>query len=428
MYEKFNVVGVSYHHSPLEVREFLSLTEADGRTLMQNVREILGVEEAMVISTCNRTEIYYSGDSELTSQIASLLMHSKGLSTHDKIRDYFKSLHGKDAVNHLYEVALGLDAKVLGDIQISNQIKRAYQASADEQMAGPFLHRLMHAIFYANKRVVQETAFRDGAASTSYASVDLTEGFIVNFRAPKILVLGLGEIGEDVAGNLVDVQAEITLANRTYAKSQELAEKYGFHSLTLESALENILKYDVVISSASVGSPIINAGMFAQAGMTMKLLIDLSVPRSIDHEIENIHGVILYNIDQIEEKTTEIQQRRKEAITDVRQIMLESIAELENWAQEMEVSPTIKKLKQALEDIRTEELSRYLKHADEEQAKLLDKVTKSMLQKVLKLPVLQLKAACKRGEAETLVEVLNDLFNLENQPLLDEKSDKQSQA
>jgi glutamyl-tRNA reductase len=141
----------------------------------------------------------------------------------------------------------------------------------------------------------------------------------------------------------------------------------------------------------------------------------------MDPEIDTIDGIILYNVDQIEEQTSGIIERRRAAITEVELILDETIEEFKNWSLEMEVSPTIKKLKKALEEIRKEEIARYVGKITEVEQDLIDKVTKSIVQKVIKLPVLQLKAACKRGEAETLVEVLNDLFNLEKDELTPKK-------
>ena len=152
--------------------------------------------------------------------------------------------------------------------------------------------------------------------------------------------------------------------------------------------------------------------------MAQILFLVLAFPRSIDSELDTIDGIILYNIDQIEEQTYGIIERRRVAIKEVEQILDETIEELKNWSLEMEVSPTIKRLKKALEGIRKEEISRYMGKITEVEQELMDKVTKSIVQKVIKLPVLQLKAACKRGEAETLVEVLNDLFNLEKDELI----------
>ena len=419
MYESLKVVGLSHDSSPIAIRESVAFSENESRNFLDRMREILGVEEALILSTCNRTEIYYTSDLDLSNAILNLLKIEKGID--HGIDSYFWNKENLPALRHLFRVALGLEAKVLGDIQISNQVKKAYQCSADQHLSGPFFHRLMHTIFYANKRVVQETVFRDGAASVSYACVGLVQQFIQNFSDPKILVLGLGEIGRDVADNMEEMNASITLSNRNALTTHALAKQYGYEVLPFEELLKNIAKFDVIISSVQVPKPIIMKDHIPEQLLSQKLFVDLAVPRSMDSELDTIDGIILYNVDQIEEQTSGIIERRRAAITEVELILDETIEEFKNWSLEMEVSPTIKKLKKALEEIRKEEIARYVGKITEVEQDLIDKVTKSIVQKVIKLPVLQLKAACKRGEAETLVEVLNDLFNLEKDELTSKK-------
>ena len=419
MYESLKVVGLSHDSSPIAIRESVAFSENESRNFLDRMREILGVEEALILSTCNRTEIYYTSDLDLSNAILNLLKIEKGID--HGIDSYFWNKENLPALRHLFRVALGLEAKVLGDIQISNQVKKAYQCSADQHLSGPFFHRLMHTIFYANKRVVQETVFRDGAASVSYACVGLVQQFIQNFSDPKILVLGLGEIGRDVADNMEEMNASITLSNRNALTTHALAKQYGYEVLPFEELLKNIAKFDVIISSVQVPKPIIMKDHIPEQLLSQKLFVDLAVPRSMDSELDTIDGIILYNVDQIEEQTSGIIERRRAAITEVELILDETIEEFKNWSLEMEVSPTIKKLKKALEEIRKEEIARYVGKITEVEQDLIDKVTKSIVQKVIKLPVLQLKAACKRGEAETLVEVLNDLFNLEKDELTPKK-------
>ncbi|MAJ50459.1 MAG: glutamyl-tRNA reductase [Flammeovirgaceae bacterium] len=415
MYESLKVIGFSYDSSPIAIRESVAFSENENRNFLDRMREILGVEEALILSTCNRTEIYYISDLDLSNAILNLIKVEKGLD--DSIDTYFWGKEKLLALRHLFRVALGLEAKVLGDIQISNQVKKAYQCSADQHLSGPFFHRLMHTIFYTNKRVVQETVFRDGAASVSYACVGLVQQFIQNFSDPKILILGLGEIGRDVADNMGELNASITLTNRSAHTTQMLAKQYDYEVLPYEELIKNIAKFDVIVSSVQVSELIIMKDHIPDQLLSQKLFIDLAVPRSMDPSLDTIDGIILYNVDQIEQHTSGIIERRRTAITEVEQILEEMIKELKNWSLEMEVSPTIKKLKKALEEIRKEEIARYLGKMTEVEQELMDRVTKSIVQKVIKLPVLQLKAACKRGEAETLVEVLNDLFNLEKDEL-----------
>ncbi|MEQ9425256.1 MAG: glutamyl-tRNA reductase [Cyclobacteriaceae bacterium] len=417
MHKDFKALGISYKDSPLEVREMLSFDEGTAKQLLQKLSDALGLTEALIVSTCNRTEVYYSSSVDLFDDILGVISVQKG-TTSQSISQFFKNYpKAQSAIDHLFNVSIGLEAQVVGDLQIINQVKNAYQWSVDEDMAGPFLHRLMHTIFFTNKRIVQETPFRDGAASVSYATVELIKGLVQNIERPKILVLGTGEIGEDVAKNLSLVKnAHVWLSNRTTDKAEQLAAECGYEAVDFSNIKQFLPQVDVVISSIQNETPSINKEMLSTGEPnSFKYLFDLSVPRSITNDVEEIPGVLLYNIDSIQSKTSKALERRLKAIPEVKSIIKSSIKDLKNWSSEMEVSPTINKLKNALEEIRKEEISRYLRDSNQDENAVVDKITKGMVQKIIKLPVLQLKAACKRGEAETLIDVLNDLFDLERQ-------------
>lgn len=419
MLDQFKAISISWKHAPLDLREKISIDEVNSKHLLGQIRELFGITEALILSTCNRTEIYYSSpNKDLSTEIIKLLCIHKGV---EDTSTYLKSFRiisdHNEAVEHLFEVSMGLDAQVIGDMQISNQVKKAYQWSADENLAGPFLHRLMHTIFFTNKRVVQETSFRDGAASISYAAVELVEELSLGINNPKVLVIGLGEMGHDVASNLVNTKlSEVVLANRTLETAKTLAEACDFEYIDYSDIWSAIDKADIVVSSVSSQDPIITAKLVSQLTLpTFKYFIDISVPRSVEKEVENVSGAIVYNIDSIKTKASKALEKRKASIPQVQSIIKDALTEFRGWSQEMEVSPTIQKLKNALENIRKEEISRYLKNLNDEECDKIDLITKNIMQKILKLPVLQLKAACKRGEAETLIDVLNDLFNLEKE-------------
>jgi glutamyl-tRNA reductase len=416
MYGHFKAITISHKNASLNIREQIALNEEECKNLMLKIRETFEVSETLVLSTCNRTEIYYYSENNISEEIIRLLASLKVLNSNE-ILPYFDFINDhNEAVNYLFEVAIGLQSQVVGDLQIPNQVKHAYQWSADMQMAGPFLHRLLHTIFFTNKKVVQETGFRDGAASTSYATVEVLESFLPLLANPKILVIGSGEIGEDVCRTLADKNYQhITIINRTAAKAEALAQELGFKTSDFQLVQEQILEADIVISSVRVEEPLITKNTLKRKSLSVKYLIDLSVPRSISQDVEELAGIVLYDLDEIQRRANEALQRRMEAVPQVRSIIADALGEFNNWSQEMIVSPTIQKLKGALEQIRKEEMARFVKELSAEEAEKMERITASMMQKVIKLPVLQLKAACKRGEAETLIDVLNDLFNLEKQ-------------
>ena len=423
MLDTFKSISLSHKTAPLGVRELIALNEDEAKGLMLRLREFFGLSDLLVVSTCNRTEIYYAVEqtgiaSDLNADIVRLLLIEKGLTDTDQYLPYFQFFDAHtDAVQHLFEVCVGLHSQVVGDMQIPNQVKHAYQWSADLDMAGPFLHRLMHTIFFTNKRVAQETSFRDGAASVSYAAVELIDELIGDNQNPNVLVVGLGEIGADVCMNLEARKlTNITLCNRTQLKAESLAQKHGFRVADFANLTDEISRADVIISSVMREEPLITPALLQNLNvLTYKYFIDLSVPLSVDAAVEQIPGVLVYNIDHIRSRADEALNQRLAAIPQVEAIVAQAVAEFGDWSKEMVVSPTINKLKNALEQIRRDEIARHLKHLTPDESEKVDKITRGIMQKIIKLPVLQLKAACKRGEAETLIDVLNDLFDLENQ-------------
>jgi len=415
MENTFKALILTYKTAPVTIRERVSMNESGAKKLLNFIKDFTPATDALIVSTCNRTEVYYQSEKDLSTEIFKGLKLIKSID--EPIENHFVGLNGVEAVRHLFEVGIGLDAQVIGDLQISGQVKNAYQWCAEESMAGPFLHRLMHTIFFANKRVVQETSFRDGAASISYAAKELAEELTFGIKDPAILVVGVGEIGEDVCLNLSSSKFKnVTVLNRTIEKAEKLASKCGYAFSDLSSLQAEIAKADVIISSVASESPIINREILKDIKiLSHKFFIDLSMPRSVEASVEEIPGVDVYNLDNIQEKTNEALEKRKASIPQVQAIIDQAISEFEDWSKEMIVSPTIQKLKNALEQIRKEEIARFIKNAKPEEAEKLEEMSRSMMQKILKYPVLQLKAACKRGDAESLTEVLNELFNLESQ-------------
>jgi glutamyl-tRNA reductase len=412
--QEFKAFILTYKTAPVPVREQVALSVDKARALLNFLKENTSATDILVVSTCNRTEVYYQNALPISSQILFGIKTIKQIE--DDFSTYFREINiTSDAIRHLFNVSIGLDAQVIGDLQISGQVKNAYQLSADEDTAGPFLHRLMHSIFYTNKRVVQETSFRDGAASISYAAKELAEDVGASLQEPKVLVIGVGEIGRDFCLNLTASSLkDVTVINRTQEKAAQLANECGFKSAPFTELEKQVLRADIVISSVAGAEPIISSTLFNGSQLNRhKFFIDLSMPRSIHTSIEQITGIVLYNLDDLREKTDQALVKRRAAIPSVEKIIIESLTDFNDWSKDMLVMPTIQKLKQALEQIRKEEIARFLKKANAQEAEKMEELSKSLVQKFMKLPVLQLKAACKREDADSLVQALQELFDLE---------------
>lgn len=411
----FKALSISHENAGLAWREQVHLPADACASLSRRIQEVLSLEEVLVLSTCNRTEVYFVGDDSHVAVVEALLLQERGIMDHESWRGRFLHIHDHPAAaRHLFEVAMGLRSQVLGDLQIGNQVKQAYAMAAELKLAGPFLHRLLHTIFHANKRVQQETCYRDGAASVSYAAAQLATELAGGRPQASILVLGLGEMGEDVARNLAGGPHRVALMNRNGEKAARLAQELGIEWLPFGELADAAPAFNVVVSAVTAPQPLLQRHLFERGdGFSQHFIIDLSMPRSIDPALESLPGVVAYTLDEIKAKTDETLRRRTEASHQVRAIIDHELAGFGDWSRELSISPTIQKLKDALEQIRQDELSRYLKAASAAEAELLDKATAGMMNKILKLPVLQLKAACKRGEQETLIDLLNDLFDLE---------------
>lgn len=414
MQAQFKVLSISHEQAPIEVRERFHLTVDQCRDLSIQIREVLGLEEVLVLSTCNRTELYVVGEGDLRLPLAKLLCITRGLPCSDAYLDLMLWLdNSESAARHLFEVSMGLRAQVVGDLQISNQVKQAYALSAELQLAGPFLHRLLHTIFHTNKRVQQETAYRDGAASVSYAAADLGRELLAILGAPSILVIGLGEMGHDTAKQFLGGNARLVVMNRTDAKAAAFAAEHGIEWLPYSQLAEVVGQFHLVVTAVAAETPIITPELLQIETLGPRFYIDLSVPRAIARSVDEMPGTLVYDIDEIRARTDETLRNRLAAVPKVQAIIAEDMAGFSEWSLELSISPTIQKLKDALEQIRVEEVARFVKNAEAHEVELLDKVTKSMVNKIVKLPVLQLKAACKRGEQENLIDVLSDLFDLE---------------
>ncbi len=412
--QEFKAFILTYKTAPVDIREQVALSAEQARALLNFLKEHTSATDILVVSTCNRTEVYYQNAQPISTQVLFGINRVKHID--GDFSAYFKEINiTGDAIRHLFNVSIGLDAQVIGDLQISGQVKSAYQLAADEDTAGPFLHRLMHTIFYTNKRVVQETSFRDGAASISYAAKELAEDVGASVVEPKILVVGVGEIGRDFCLNLTASSfRDVTIINRTPEKAQQLAHACGFKFVPFEELEQQVLQADIIISSVAGTTPIITSSLFDNRQLTRhKFFIDLSMPRSIHDSVEKIAGIVLYNLDDLREKTDQALIKRRAAIPSVEKIIDETLLDFNDWSKDMLVLPTIQKLKQALEQIRKEEIARFLKKANPQEAEKMEELSKRLVQKFMKLPVLQLKAACKRDDAESLVQALQELFDLE---------------
>ena len=408
-----NLISFNYKSIGLTNREKIVIYDNELESIIAHLKEVFNLEDIFIISTCNRTELYYRSEDSDPHQIIRYLLLLKNLPS----QTYFKQVKimtGDATLTYFFKMALGLESQVPGDIQLISQVKKAYKSNIAYQSYSPQMHRLMHLIFYTNKQVANQTEFKSGAASIAYSVIELIKKRFSNPHNLNILLTGLGEIGTDVAKNLAAANFKnVSLANRTKTKAFQLAEELNFSTVELENSSSAFSEADVLISSLAVKSPFFKPENFELSNLKPYCLIDLSLPRSIAESFRTIDGIELYNLDDINEQIADTLEYRRREIPKILAIIKDNLNEFQSWVSETSFTPTIQKFKKCLDQIRRNEINKHAKQLTDSQIESVELVTKAMLNKIVKLPVVQIKSACKRDEADTFVEALADLFDLE---------------
>lgn len=400
----FAVVGISHKEAELTVRENFSLSETAARALMTNYRND-GGEAIFVLSTCNRTEIY-----ALTDNVASLkqllLSHSKA--TEELYNQHCYALTNNEAIQHLFQVAVGLDSQILGDFEIIGQLKKAFRISKEVNASNAFTERLINTVSQCSKEVKNRTEFSSGAASAAFAAVNFIRQHITNFQQKNILLFGTGKIGQHVCENLIKhlPEVSITAVNRSEEKASKLAEKHHIQLGKIEHLQALIQAADIVIVSTGAQDPTILPHLIE--GNSDKCFIDLSMPRNVAPEVGQLPHTRVVYLDELANVADETLQRRKAEIDVVKTIITEHRAEFQTWLESRKYVPTITAIKEKLESIQQTEVQRYKKenkHLDETH---LLKVSADIIQKITN----QLSNQLKNFPEENM-DMVHQLFKID---------------
>src|SRR5690554_5439029 len=374
----FYVIGISYKKADTSMRSKFSLSENRIDNLLSDVqRQQSG--SMMVISTCNRTEIY--GFAEHPFVLISLLcQYSNG--TVDDFQQVGYVHKNNDAVAHLFMVGTGMDSQILGDFEIIGQLKKSFRLSKSKNLIDNYLERLVNAVIKASKRIKNETEISTGATSVAFASVHYILNNVKNISEKNILLYGTGKIGRNTCENLVKHVPEnhLTVINRTKDKAQKIAGKFNLIVKDYADLQEEIQKTDVLIVATGAQNPTIDKEL-----LNLKkplLILDLSIPKNVNENVLEAEGVELVHLDQLSQMTDDTLEKRKQYVPQAMQIIEEIKDEFITWTQARKFAPTIHALKAKLEEIKENELKyqkKKLENFDEEQANI---ITSRIIQKI----------------------------------------------
>jgi len=417
------LVGASHRTAPVELRERLDFCS---RGLDRAVRALAGrpsAAEAVVVSTCNRAEVYVAcADTPRTREDLLAFFSEFHQLPAEQIRPHLYAYVDHDAARHLFRVSSGLDSLVVGEPQILGQIKEAYSVAANAQTAGALLNKLFHWAFGVGKRVRSETALAEGAVSVSFAAVSLAKKIFGNLSGRHVLVVGAGEMGKLTALHLkAQGVAALVITSRMLGHAQELADEVGGTVVPWEAMPHALVDADIVITGTGSPTPIISLPQVAAAMPPSRarplFLIDIAVPRDVDPRAGEIEQVFLYNIDDLQAVVRENVARRGAEVGRAEQIVEEAVQKFSAWHRARGAVPTIVALRQRFEAIRKAELERLepkLAGLPPEARARVDDITRLLIEKLLLHPTEQLKNAEDAHLVSEYADALNRLFRLED--------------
>ena len=396
------LIGLSHKTAPVETRELFSLPQSQISGFYERLLEA-GVDESVYVSTCNRVEIYMTADDvETAVETIKKLMEFFTKLPHEQFKSSVYTKYGTDAVRHLLGVASSLDSMVVGENEITGQIKNSFRDAVDCNTTGPVLNRLFHRAFTTSKRVRTETGISRNPLSIASIAVDQGKAVFPDLSDRSVLLIGAGEMGELILKYLVKEKlSNITIANRTVENAERICEEIGYDADVIPFAKldQALAEVDIVISSVTAPHHVISADDVREIMLDRDdnslFLIDIAVPRNVEPSVEDIDNVFLYNIDSLREIADNNLKCRMLEIDKANCIIDEEVADFVCWYDEHCLAPTIAALKNKFNEIRLNEIQKYtkkkLKHLSEKDLQIIEELTGQIMKKTLHNPIMNLK-------------------------------------
>jgi glutamyl-tRNA reductase len=429
---KFQLIGVNHKSAPIEVRERLAIPESRLPEALRRLADHPGVDEGMILSTCNRVEVL--------AQTKNGSVDLRGF-----LRDYFHldpaeyeahlyEHHEREAIRHLFRVSSSLDSMVVGEPQILGQVKEAYATARAVGAVHSQLDLLLTRAFAVAKRVRTETAVGSSAVSVASVAVELAKKIFGSLQGKHVYLVGAGKMSELAARHLLAHGAEaIFVANRTHERAQQLAAKFDGHAILFEQLYETCDRADIVITSTGAPHAIFRREhgelFLARRKNRPMFFIDIAVPRDVDPGMNKLDGIFVYDIDDLQQAvSSHVDDRRKEAER-AEAIVTAEVERFEIRLQTLDVVPTIVSLQDHLETIRQAEIDRVrgrLGSLSPEQELAVEALTRGIVSKIMHTPISALKTAVREPEATTVIDLVRRLFNLQEKERDQQRAAKSS--
>lgn len=416
------VLGISHKTAPVEIRELVSLNEEEQKNIIKSIKEDFRVNDIevngiLILSTCNRTEFYLSADhvDAVFPAFRQLLVTYKGCPHYTDVNISYEKA-GMEAARHFFNVICGIDSQIVGELQITGQVKDCYNFAHHLDATDAILNKLYNFGMQVKKKVRNETFLSDGTVSVSFAGVELARKIFSDLSDKRILLVGAGKTAELAAMHFLENNVRsISVANRTLSNAQDLAEKLGGQPYTLDDLSQAIQESDIIISATSSKDYVITRDMMQKISRKKyyepKFLIDLAIPRDIDPDIEKLNDIYLYNLDDLNGIVENNLEKRRQEVPKATRIVDEVLGEFMEWVETNSLATVVSKLKNRLETMSRNEMSRIWKQMPENgYQKQLDSYTQNMINKLVRQHMKSLKK--NAGDPEKYKQHIELLFNL----------------
>ena len=430
-------VGISHRTAPVELREAIDFARRGLESALQAFAARGVSQEAVLLSTCNRAEIYALGESDAAvDSIARFFSEYHGVES-SMLAQHFYSHRGVDAARHLFRVAAGLDSLVVGEPQILGQVKTAYTTSSDLHFTGAVTHRLFHTAFAVGKRVRSETALGEGAVSVSYAAIELAKKIFGDLSGLSVVILGAGEMAELTGVHLRRHKVkQITIASRTLAPAEALARQIEARAVPWSEIAAALDGADIIVTATGATEPVLTRAMVDEVMRTRRrqplFVIDIALPRDVEASVGDLEQVFLYHMDDLQSIVNENLSRRSSELASAEAIVDQEVARFAAWLQSREIVPTVVALRRRFEQVRQSELRRLepkMTGLPPEARARVEEITRLLIEKLLLTPTEHLKNAGDDGLASAYAEALHRLFDLTPENAVDsERSGKRSES
>ncbi|HZD85169.1 MAG TPA: glutamyl-tRNA reductase [Gemmatimonadaceae bacterium] len=421
------VAGISHVTAPIEVREKLTFRPQDAVRELAHLRDERLIREGVILSTCNRTEIYAVEESgDALSDFSSLLSRRLGRD----VAEFMYVHRDREATSHLFGVAAGLDSMILGEAQIQGQVKDAWEQCRAE--SGPILNRMFQSALQAASRAREETGIGRGAASVSSAAVQLAKKIFGGLGGSRAMILGAGDVAEIALECLMNEGVRVAIvANRTHERAQTLAERHGATAMHYDECWESLRDVDVLICSTASPVPVVTVGRVRDSiearGDRPLCILDIALPRDVEAAVGEIDNVFLYDLDDLRAAAEANLEQRAEDVPAARQILADEVQKYWDWVAGLAAVPVVREFRDEMDRLRTAELAAALRRLGPltpEQADAIEQFSRSLMNKFLHEPSVRLKAAAANGRGLGVVDAARYLFALEGKPHSDmEKGD-----